>query len=341
MLLSDFDYELPDELIARFPAQKRTQSRLLACMEESNQHLVFSDLIDLLQPNDCLIFNNTKVIPARLHARKPTGGAVECMIERIISPTHALCYMRMSKAMKPGAKLIFADGTLAYFEERRDELFILRLDSGTWMSLAEAVGEMPLPPYLGRDVQGFDAERYQTVYASHPGAVAAPTAGLHFDQDLLAAIRKKGIQTGEVTLHVGAGTFAPVRTENIHEHRMHKEWLHVSQEVCDLIEKTREQGGRVIAVGTTSVRSLETAGRTGTLQPFEGETDIFITPGYRFNVIDAMITNFHLPKSTLIMLVSAFAGMERIKSIYQEAINASYRFFSYGDALFLTPEERE
>lgn len=341
MLLSDFDYHLPDHLIARYPAEKRSHSRLLACMETGNQHLIFSDLINLLQPQDCLIFNNTKVIPARLHARKPTGGAVECMIERIMSPTHALCYLRMSKTMKPGAALVFANGAVAYFEERSNDLFVMRLASGTWMSLAEALGEMPLPPYLGRDVQSFDAERYQTVYASSPGAVAAPTAGLHFDQELMSAIRLKGIETGEVTLHVGAGTFAPVRTDNIHEHVMHKEWLSVSQEVCDLIAKTKKQGGRVIAVGTTSVRSLETAGRSGVLQPFEGETDIFITPGYQFNVIDAMITNFHLPKSTLIMLVSAFAGMDRIKSIYQEAIAASYRFFSYGDALFLTPQERD
>lgn len=340
MLLSDFDYALPDELIARYPTQKRTQSRLFACLPEGDRHLQFADVIDLLHPNDCLIFNNTKVIPARLHARKPTGGMVECMIERIINPTQALCHIRTSKPMKPGAEIHFTNDDVAIFEEKRDELFLFRLKASTWMSLAEAEGEMPLPPYLGRDIQDIDAERYQTVYAANPGAVAAPTAGLHFDEALLAAIQAKGIQTAAVTLHVGAGTFQPVRTENIHEHRMHKEWLSVSQPVCDLVEATRQRGGRVIAVGTTSVRSLETAALSGILRPYEGETDIFITPGYRFKVIDGMITNFHLPKSTLIMLVSAFAGLDRIKSIYQEAIGLSYRFFSYGDALFLTPQER-
>ncbi len=337
MQITDFDYQLPEHLIARYPLPERSSSRLLHYDRGSNtlSDRQFSDMLDHIQPNDCLIFNNTKVMPARLHGQKATGGKLEILIERLAADNIALAHIKASKSPKPGTQIELQNGINVTMTGRENGLFMLQAQQD-WLQIMQQQGEMPLPPYMLRAAEEMDTRRYQTVYAKQTGAVAAPTAGLHFDDELINKIKTKNIATAQVTLHVGAGTFQPVRVDNIHEHQMHKEWLQVSDEVCDLITRTKQQGGRVIAVGTTTVRSLETAARAGQLQPYTGDSDIFIYPGYKFQVVDAMITNFHLPKSTLIMLVSAFCGLAEVKQAYQYAIEQEYRFFSYGDAMLLT-----
>ncbi len=354
MLTIEFDYELPEDLVAHHPPARRGDSRLL-CLDRvtgSVQHREFRDLPDLLQPQDLLVFNNTRVIPARLFGNKVSGGRVELLLERLLSDHVALAQIRASKSPRPGTELLFSlrggvsfDGaelTASGSQVRgrvlgRDgEFFRIQFEGEAGLTeILEQLGHMPLPPYIRREDRLEDRERYQTVYSAVPGAVAAPTAGLHFDQALLKRLDECGIETAFVTLHVGAGTFQPVRADRVEEHHMHSEWLQVEQSVADRIIACRERNGRVIAVGTTSVRSLETAARNGRIAAFEGETDIFIYPGYRFQVVDAMITNFHLPQSTLLMLVSAFAGKEKILDAYLQAIEKKYRFFSYGDAMYI------
>lgn len=339
MKLSDFHYDLPPALIASEPLAERTASRLLILNGTSGECRdgQFTDVLDLIQPEDLLVFNNTRVIPARLHGEKVTGGKVEVLIERITGEHTALAHIRASKAPKPGTHLRLEQAIDAQVTGRQDDLFEVQfLHTDSALNLLEQYGHIPLPPYIERADTPADRERYQTVFAQQPGAVAAPTAGLHFDQPLLDALRQKGVQTAAVTLHVGAGTFQPVRVQDLSQHVMHAEYADVSQEVCDAVAACRERGGRVVAVGTTSVRSLESAARDGTLKPFQGDTRLFITPGYQFRVVDVMITNFHLPESTLLMLVSAFAGYENIMQAYQHAVRREYRFFSYGDAMFMT-----
>ncbi len=334
--VDDFNYELPNELIAQYPLSERTGSRLLCLSRQTGQvsHQQFSDLIDLIHPGDLLVFNNTKVIPARLFAKKETGGQVEILIERLVDEHQAWAHVRASKSPGSGVRLFLNETVFLTVESRDDSLFLLS-SILPLTELLQTFGHMPLPPYMERADEALDQERYQTVYAKTAGAVAAPTAGLHFDKKMLNALQEKGVQFAEVTLHVGAGTFQPVRVEHIEDHKMHYEYLEVSQSVCDQIKRTKEQGGRVIAVGTTSARSLETAALNGELKPFSGETNLFIYPGFEFRVIDALLTNFHLPKSTLLMLISAFAGREAVLAAYQEAIKERYRFFSYGDAMVI------
>jgi len=342
MKLSDFHFDLPEELIALYPTAQRTGSRLLCLNKETGlvSHRQFPDLLDLLQPEDLMVFNNTRVIPARLFGKKATGGHVEVLLERVMDERHAIAQIKASKSPKPESLLFFESDNKeeeisARVEGREGEFFVLQF-SAPVMELSEQAGHMPLPPYIKREDDLQDRERYQTVYGDKKGAVAAPTAGLHFDEALLAAIREKGVDIAMVTLHVGAGTFQPVRAESIAEHQMHAEYLEVSEQVCEQVKRCRERGGRVVAVGTTSVRCLETAAQSGEIQPFTGDTRIFIYPGYTFKAVDALVTNFHLPESTLIMLVSAFAGRENILTAYQEAIREQYRFFSYGDAMFIS-----
>ncbi len=337
MKRQDFHYNLPPELIARHPLEKRTASRLLCLNRQTGamEHRQFTELLNFLRPNDLLVFNDTRVIPARLFARKSTGGRVEILIERIQSTHQALAHMRASKAAKTGDILCLPSGRTVHVLGRISDRFQLEF-SESISNVLEEEGQIPLPSYMGRLPESMDVERYQTVYARAAGAVAAPTAGLHFDDDLLEAIKAKGIETAFLTLHVGSGTFQPVRVEKITEHVMHQEWIEIGREVCEKIRKTKEQGGRVIAVGTTVVRSLESAISGGILRPFVGETAIFIYPGFKFQCVDAMVTNFHLPESTLLMLVSAFSSRESILRAYQEAIDHRYRFFSYGDAMFIS-----
>ncbi|WP_150303252.1 tRNA preQ1(34) S-adenosylmethionine ribosyltransferase-isomerase QueA [Pseudomonas saliphila] len=337
MRVSDFQFDLPDDLIARHPLAERRGSRLL-CLDGPSgelQHRQFVDLLEFLRPGDLMVFNNTRVIPARLFGRKETGGQLEILIERVLDSHRVLAHVRSSKSPKPGTKILLDGDAQAEMLGRHDALFELAFNEPV-LPLLERVGHMPLPPYIDRPDETADRERYQTVYAQREGAVAAPTAGLHFDNQLLDAIAEKGVETAQVTLHVGAGTFQPVRVERIEEHHMHTEWLEVSQAVVDAVNACKARGGRVIAVGTTSVRSLETAARDGELKPFSGDTDIFIYPGRPFHVVDALVTNFHLPESTLLMLVSAFAGFAQTMAAYHAAIAERYRFFSYGDAMFIT-----
>ena len=331
-----FQFDLPDELIARQPAQQRQGSRLLYLNSASNdlQHQQFPDLIDHIQPGDLMVFNNTKVIPARLFGEKETGGKIEVLVERILDSHRVQAHIRASKSPKAGNQLRFDEGYSAEMLSRAGDLFVLKF-SHPVLTVLDNIGHMPLPPYIDRTDTEDDKSRYQTVYAEELGAVAAPTAGLHFDQQLLESIQSKGAQIAFVTLHVGAGTFQPVRADNILDHEMHSEWLQVSEEVCQQVLETKATGGRVIAVGTTSVRCLETAARSGQIAPFEGDTNIFIYPGYEFKVVDGLITNFHLSESTLLMLVSAFSGYQPIMQAYREAVAERYRFFSYGDAMFL------
>ncbi|MCP3291796.1 tRNA preQ1(34) S-adenosylmethionine ribosyltransferase-isomerase QueA, partial [Aeromonas hydrophila] len=311
------------------------------------RHGQFVDVLDQLNPGDLLVFNNTRVIPARMFGQKASGGKLEVLVERMLDEHSVLAHVRSSKSPKPGTRLILdggADGEKveAEMRARHDALFEIHfLDPRPVLEILEAIGHMPLPPYIDRPDEDADKERYQTVYNQKPGAVAAPTAGLHFDEPLLEKIRAKGVETAFVTLHVGAGTFQPVRVDKIEDHHMHSEYAEVPQEVVDAIAATRARGGRVIAVGTTSVRSLESAAKVTLAQgkplaPFFSDTDIFIFPGYQFQVVDAMVTNFHLPESTLIMLVSAFAGYDNVMAAYQAAVAEQYRFFSYGDAMFVT-----
>ncbi len=342
MQISDFHYDLPEELIANYPAPIRSASRLLSLNASNGDvlHRNFSDLLDFVQPEDLLVFNNTRVIPARLFAQKESGGKVEILIERVLDDNRVMAQLRASKSPKPGARLVFAANRgeipAAEVQGREDEFFLLQFDREVDLpALLVREGHMPLPPYIKRGDEEVDAQRYQTIYAQKEGAVAAPTAGLHFDEDMFAALRHRGVDMAYLTLHVGAGTFQPIRVENVLDHKMHKELVDVDEQVCEKVAACRSRGGRVIAVGTTSVRSLESAARGGCLKPFHGETDIFIYPGYEFQVVDAMVTNFHLSESTLLMLVSAFAGRERVLAAYREAVAQKYRFYSYGDAMFI------
>jgi len=336
MKTSDFNYHLPEELIAQYPLKERSDSRLLVVKNKQLEDKHFHDIIDLLHTDDLLVFNNTEVIPARLHGRKASGGKIEILIERVTGVKTALAHVKSSKAPKKGSHLIIADDFEATVTGRDGSLFMLEFNQPLLKSL-DKHGHIPLPPYIERDDEQSDHQRYQTVYGRIPGAVAAPTAGLHFDEALLKAIKDKGVETTEVTLHVGAGTFQPVRVDDITDHHMHSEYIEVSEETVHQINACKQRGGRVIAVGTTSVRSLESAVQDGELKAYQGDTNIFIYPGYQYKVIDALITNFHLPESTLLMLVSALAGYQTIMDAYQHAIAEKYRFFSYGDAMFIQP----
>ena len=341
--VADFDFALPPELIAQHPAAERSGSRLLDGRGATPVDRGFRELPALLDAGDLLVFNDTRVIKARLYGRKASGGAVEALVERVLPNREVLAHLRASKSPRPGSTLRFAEAFDAELLGRGGpdgSLFHLRFDAEP-LPLLEAHGHVPLPPYITHADAADDAERYQTVFAAKPGAVAAPTAALHFDEAVLAALRERGVQTAHVTLHVGAGTFQPVRAERLQDHRMHSEWFEVSEATVAAVVAARERGARVVAVGTTSVRSLESAARdTGTLQATRGETDIFITPGFEFRVVDTLLTNFHLPKSTLMMLVSAFAGHADVMALYRHAIEARYRFFSYGDAMLLARSAR-
>jgi len=338
MRRSDFRYDLPPGLIAQRPLPERGASRLLALdgPEGRLQDIRFTDLPTLLRPNDLLVFNNTRVMRARLYGHKDSGGQVEVLIERLLSSHEALAQVRASKSPKTGRLIHLAGGGRIRILGRDEDLFRIESLDAPFRSLMEKQGHLPLPPYIDRPDDAKDAERYQTVYGTRDGAVAAPTAGLHFDHDMLERLDELGIARGSVTLHVGAGTFQPVRVEDLDQHRMHAEWLEVDAALCAQVETTQAQGGRIVAVGTTSVRSLESAAAHGTLRPFQGDSRLFIRPGYRFRVVDALITNFHLPESTLLMLVCAFAGYQPIMDAYRHAVAEGYRFFSYGDAMFLT-----
>lgn len=338
MKKSDFYYDLPNELIAEYPLAERSASRLLCLQRESGriEDCQFYELSGLLQPDDLLVLNDTKVIPARMYARKATGGKAEILLERLVGRYQALAHIHANRAPKAGQKLYTAKGHTLRMSGRHDDLFGLESRDLEMRDIFHQEGEMPLPPYIKRQSTDEDRTRYQTCYASTEGAVAAPTAGLHFDQNLLEELSQQGINTARLTLHVGAGTFQPLRVEDIQAHKMHAEYMDVPQTLCDQIANTKSKGGRVIAVGTTCVRALEAAydDRFG-LQPYAGETDIFIYPGYDFRVIDGMITNFHLPESTLLMLVCAFGGYDTIMNAYQHAITNHYRFYSYGDAMMV------
>tara|TARA_B110000091_G_C13769968_1_gene456206 strand:+ start:525 stop:1571 length:1047 start_codon:yes stop_codon:yes gene_type:complete len=344
MRVADFSFDLPEELIARYPTPDRTASRLLTLNGNSGEltDSNFLNLIEHIQPGDLLVFNNTRVIPARMFGQKVTGGKIEVLVERLIDDHSVLAHIRASKAPKVGSELLLEGKVKATMVARHDALFELKIHGEqSVLEVLDAIGHMPLPPYIDRPDENSDRERYQTVYNEKPGAVAAPTAGLHFDEAMLVTLKNKGVDFAFVTLHVGAGTFQPVKVDEIADHIMHAEYVEVSIEVVEQINKTKENGGRVIAVGTTSVRSLESAAQkaqeNGTeLAPFYQDTDIFITPGYQFKLIDGLVTNFHLSESTLLMLVSAFAGYDNIIGAYQHAIEEQYRFFSYGDAMFLT-----
>lgn len=336
LTLNDFDYELPPELIAQAPLAERSASRLLVVGEKLEDRQ-FSDLQDYVRPGDLLVFNDTRVLHARLHGTKTSGGQIEVLIERPIGTHEALAQIRSSKSPKPGSTLRLADAFDVRVLGRVGEFFHLRFpEDEDLVELLERHGKLPLPPYIQRAAGDADESRYQTVYARTPGSVAAPTAGLHFDQAVLDAVTARGARCAWLTLHVGAGTFQPVRVDDLGEHRMHRERYIIPQETVDAIAATRAAGGRVIAVGTTSMRALEAAAQEGPITAGSGETEIFILPGFRFRVVDALITNFHLPKSTLLMLVSAFAGMETMRNAYRHAIAQRYRFFSYGDAMLLT-----
>lgn len=336
MLISDFDYTLPAELIAQYPTPLRTGSRLLE-VGANVRDRQFTELCEVLRSGDLLVFNDTRVIKARLRAIKETGGRAEILVERLLDEQRALAHIKASKAPKPGGRLHVGEFEVEVLA-RHDALFELRFSCGV-LALLDAVGEVPLPPYLNRIADESDDERYQTVYARKHGAVAAPTAGLHFDDDLLRQLAANGVRSTSLTLHVGAGTFQSLREEDVDANRLHRERVVVADECVAAVNAARASGNRVVAVGTTSVRSLECASSSGELRPFDGETDLFIRPGYAFKSVDAMLTNFHLPQSSLLMLVAAFAGRERILSAYRHAVAERYRFFSYGDAMFLTPGE--
>ncbi|OBW99403.1 tRNA preQ1(34) S-adenosylmethionine ribosyltransferase-isomerase QueA [Gallibacterium genomosp. 1] len=356
MRVSDFYFDLPDELIARYPQKERSASRLLKLDGNSGEfsHHHFKDVLDFVNEGDLLVFNNTRVIPARMYGRKSSGGKVEVLIERVLDQKSCLAHIRASKAPKEGSEIILGEdklgegkGIRAIMIGRSDALFHLQFDiESDLLDILQQIGHIPLPPYIDRPDEDADQERYQTVYSKIPGAVAAPTAGLHFDEALLNALKAKGVKMAFVTLHVGAGTFQPVRVENIEQHHMHAEYAEVPQSVVDAVLATKVAGKRVIAVGTTSVRSLESAALAAEekqskqlIDPFFADTTIFLYPGKKFRVVDALITNFHLPESTLIMLVSAFAGYDNIMRAYRSAVENRYRFFSYGDAMFLIKKQ--
>ena len=343
MQRSDFHYDLPGGLIAQRPLPQRGASRLLGLDGATGRvwDLAFADLPRLLKPGDLLVFNDTRVMRARLLGRKPSGGRVEILIERLLSDREALAQLRASKAPKAGSWILLAGGERLEVRGRDEDLFHLgSLDAGLEVLMARH-GHVPLPPYIRRPDEASDLERYQTVFGWREGAVAAPTAGLHFDEPMLARLAAAGVRTAHVTLHVGAGTFQPVRAERLEEHVMHREWLEVDASVCDAVAETREADGRVVAVGTTSVRALESAAGEGVLRPYRGDTRLFIRPGYGFRVVDAMVTNFHLPESTLLMLVCAFGGFSQVMAAYRHAVEQGYRFFSYGDAMFLTRHDSD
>ena len=335
--LSDFDFDLPSELIAQVPLPERAASRLLKVGDTQCEDRVFSELPSFLQPGDVLVFNDTKVLNARFYGVKQSGGKVEVLVERVLDARTVLAQVRASKSPLPGTVLRLADSFDVSVGERSGEFFVLHFPSDA-IELIDRYGQLPLPPYIQHAADATDTQRYQTVYAKHPGAVAAPTAGLHFDQALLDQLQQQGVLLTWLTLHVGAGTFQPVRTENLAEHQMHSEWYHLPQTTVDIIETAKRSGRRVIAVGTTSMRALESASQTGKLVAGSSDTQLFVTPGYQFKTVDRLITNFHLPKSTLMMLVSAFAGVDRIRHAYSHAISQRYRFFSYGDAMLLDRE---
>jgi S-adenosylmethionine:tRNA ribosyltransferase-isomerase len=346
MKRTDFSFELPDQLIAQYPLAERSASRLL-CLDGSSgevTHRQFTDILNILRRGDLLVFNNTRVIPARLWGQKETGGKLEILVERVTGSHTALAHIRCSKSPRPGSKILLSQQPGCepgpyhlQVTGRSGALFALSSEGGpALVDIMNDIGHMPLPPYIERGDEASDQERYQTVFAEKEGAVAAPTAGLHFTEDLLQQLDGLGVNRAAVTLHVGAGTFQPVRVDDIADHVMHSEYIEVDEAVCAAVRETRAQGGRVIAVGTTAVRSLETASQGGDIQPYTGDTDIFIYPGYRFQSVDAMVTNFHLPESTLLMLVSAFAGRDHIMAAYAEAVRQRYRFFSYGDAMFIS-----
>lgn len=343
MLRSDFVFQLPKALIAQYPLPQRSGSRLLHLAPHSihPQDRQFSQLAGLLRSGDLLLMNNTKVIPARLHGKKVSGGRVEVLVERILAGDRILALIRSSKSPKSGTRLILGSANAEVLGRQGEFFEIVFLDQLDVVSFLQREGAMPLPPYIDRPVVEDDLARYQTVYARHNGAVAAPTAGLHFDQALLAQLEAEGIETGFITLHVGAGTFQPIRVDNLNDHVMHSEYIDVNERLCQKVTRVKAAGGRIIAVGTTVVRALETASQSGTLKPYQGDTDIFIQPGYRFRSIDALITNFHLPESTLLMLVCAFGGYERVMAAYQHAVEQQYRFFSYGDANLIWPYSSE
>jgi len=352
MRVADFSFNLPEHLIARYPKAERTASRLMSLEGNSGelQDLNFTDIVDKLFPGDLLVFNNTRVIPARMFGQKSSGGKIEVLVERVLDDKRFLAHIRASKSPKVGAELLLENSVNATMLGRQGALFELEIQGDkNILQVLEDIGHMPLPPYIDRPDEDSDKERYQTVYNEKPGAVAAPTAGLHFDDDLMAKIKAKGVNFAFVTLHVGAGTFQPVKVDEIKDHIMHAEYVEVPKDVVEQIKQTKANGGRIIAVGTTSVRSLESAAKASTkkgkpfsvedLQEFYADTDIFITPGYQFKLIDGLLTNFHLSESTLLMLVSAFAGYDNIMRAYQHAIEQEYRFFSYGDAMFLTKKD--
>ena len=338
LTLADFTFELPPELIAQEPPPVRGASRLLTLDGASGAlgDRLMADLEGLLAPGDLLVRNDTRVLPARIHGRKATGGAIEILVERLVTERRFKALVRASKATRAGQRVELPGGAVAAVVGHDDDLVEFELDRPV-REYFEAHGDVPLPPYISRSVAAADRERYQTVYARETGAVAAPTAGLHFDAALFAALAARGVAIADITLHVGAGTFQPVRGEDLDAHRMHAEWLSVPAATVDAVAAARAQGGRVVAIGTTVVRSLETAAAGGTLLPYEGDTRLFVRPGYQFRVVDALVTNFHLSQSTLLMLVSAFAGREQVLAAYAHAVKKGYRFFSYGDAMFVTP----
>lgn len=339
MQVSDFHFELPSHLIAKYPRAERASSRLmhLDAGRGDVNHYGFHEIVNLMEPGDLMVFNDTRVIPARLYGNKKTGGKVELLLERVVDTHTAMAQAKTSKGLAPGSeiKLSGSDITLIV-EDRQGDFYSVIFPEPGVLKIAGELGHVPLPPYIDREDEAADRDRYQTVYASRDGAVAAPTAGLHFDDALLQALAEKGVDTGFATLHVGAGTFQPVRVDNIEEHRMHEEYMEVDEELCRKVDACRSRSGRVIAVGTTSVRCLETASDENGIAPYSGDTNIFIYPGYEFKAVDVLLTNFHLPGSTLLMLVSAFAGINQMKRAYEIAIEEQYRFFSYGDAMLIT-----
>ena len=338
--LSDFDYELPSELIAQAPPAARTTSRLMHVAGARIEDRRFTDLPDLLAPGDLLILNDTRVIRSRLHGRRETGGRVELLLERIVASDEAWVQLAASHPPKPGGRLLLPGEATATVRKRDGRFFLLRFAiEGGLEAYFERWGEVPLPPYIDRAPTPEDSERYQTVYARHPGAVAAPTAGLHFDAPLLGRLSERGVDLAYLTLHVGAGTFQPVETEDLSRHRMHSERFSIPEETIAAVERARRAGRSVVAIGTTTLRALESAATGGEPRPGESETALFITPGYRFSVVDRLLTNFHLPRSTLLMLVSAFAGFDAIRAAYAYAVRERYRFFSYGDAMLLERQD--
>jgi len=336
MLTKDFSYDLPADLIAQRPLQQRSASRMLVLDGQGgSQDQRFEDLKQHLTAGDLLVVNNTRVMAARLYGQKETGGHVEILIERVLNDSLAIAQIRASKSPKPGSSITLEHEAKLTVRARKNSMFELELAEGDWGTLLKRQGHMPLPPYIEREDDSDDESRYQTVFARHFGAVAAPTAGLHFDEATMKGLKSAGIDIAEVTLHVGAGTYQPVRTERIEDHEMHAEWIKVTASVCQQVETCKRRGGKVLAVGTTSLRALESAAREGKLVPYSGDTRLFVSPGYKFNVVDILLTNFHLPESSLMMLVTAFGGYERVMQAYRHAVQARYRFFSYGDAMLI------